>query len=355
MLEQATSFPNPDDDTCRLPALLSPVSLVLQRTQLAVGLMRDVVQESSAEYWYEQGKKAITAVEWAEAAWAFGRCVNLDTKHWRGQLQLAVAFAQMRSVKPAAEALLLFYKVSHVNYLPYRDEITIKNFETFSELFENFNKNYPPCIDVLLALAFVYWITDVDAGYGELERFKPKMRETLDFTKYCFPEAVSESAIWYRLSGELWKYTGRFRVENKLQNSKALEELDKAIPLSTDNASVYVDRGNIRARLGNLLSAHMDYTYAIYISSDFASAYIQRAQCRKRMGDFNGAILDFDKAVSLAPQVAYNYALRAKVKVETFDYLGAMNDCDYAINLDSWCHAALVTRSNVKQILGDVA
>ena len=81
MLEQATPLPNPDDDTRHLPAPLPPVSLVLQRTQSSLGLLREVVQESSAEYWCERGKAAMERGDWEEAVSIFQTCLSKDDKH----------------------------------------------------------------------------------------------------------------------------------------------------------------------------------------------------------------------------------------------------------------------------------
>ena len=80
MLEQATSFPKPNEDTRHLPALLPPVSLVLQRTQLAIGLLRDVVKESSSTYWYEKGKRASAAQRWDEAISCYDKCLQNNKK-----------------------------------------------------------------------------------------------------------------------------------------------------------------------------------------------------------------------------------------------------------------------------------
>lgn len=80
MLEQATSFPKPNEDIRHLPALLPPVSLVLQRTQLAIGLLRDVVEESSSTYWYEKGKRASAAQRWDEAISCYDKCLQNNKK-----------------------------------------------------------------------------------------------------------------------------------------------------------------------------------------------------------------------------------------------------------------------------------
>lgn len=61
-----------------LPAVLSPTHLVLRRTEGVLGLLHDVVQESSAKYWYERGIKAKNAEIWEEGVICFSRCIDIS-------------------------------------------------------------------------------------------------------------------------------------------------------------------------------------------------------------------------------------------------------------------------------------
>ena len=354
MAEQEATQASKGPDARHLPSLLPPASLLLRRSQTTLGLLRDVVQESSAEYWYERGKKASEGEDWIAASYAFECCLALDSLHWRGQLQLSATYAYQRSARLAAVTLLNFFESSHTNYIPFEREIGTKALNDLGKLFEEFNNEFAPDFDNLLALSFIYWITDSDSGYGALEKFKPKMRDTLELAQQIFPADVTTSAIWHRLSGALWHHSGRFRVENTIQNNRALEEFDEAILLYSTNASVYIDRANIKAKLKNLTGAFLDYEYAIKLFPKFIDAYINRGLVKQRSGDLIGAILDFDHAINITPSTAYNYALRASAKIELQDYAGSIIDCDHAISLQSWCQAAYVTRARAKSIIGDL-
>lgn len=101
--------PYAENNPRNLPARLPSSSLILHRTQLAVGLLRDVVQESSAEYWYERGKKASATENWAKAAYAFERCLACDNKWWRADLQLAVCLL-LEEPDAVAVAMLQAYQ-----------------------------------------------------------------------------------------------------------------------------------------------------------------------------------------------------------------------------------------------------
>lgn len=61
-----------------LPAPLPSPAALLHRTQAALELLRDVVQESSAEYWYERGKAASVSEKWDDAYYSLVYAIKLD-------------------------------------------------------------------------------------------------------------------------------------------------------------------------------------------------------------------------------------------------------------------------------------
>ena len=66
----------------QLPATVPTTALVLQRTQMTLGLLRDVVQETTAEYWCKLGEDAIDKEEWDQAIRYFVKAFKItgDTK-----------------------------------------------------------------------------------------------------------------------------------------------------------------------------------------------------------------------------------------------------------------------------------
>ena len=94
------------DNSNSLPVPVPSTNTLIRRTQTTLGLLRDVVQESSAEYWYERGKAASATGNWAESAYAFSQCVSLSQKHWRGALQLAAAYAHINSLDKIISSIL---------------------------------------------------------------------------------------------------------------------------------------------------------------------------------------------------------------------------------------------------------
>ena len=64
-----------------LPAITPLASLVMHRMQTSLGLLHEVVQESSEDYWYEQGKKSNQAAKWFEAEYRLKICLAINSKH----------------------------------------------------------------------------------------------------------------------------------------------------------------------------------------------------------------------------------------------------------------------------------
>ena len=116
---------HPDDHTpaAHLPAPLPSPAALLHRTQAALGLLRDVVQESSAEYWYERGKAAMKREGWESAAYDFEQCLQKDKSHWRAALQLAVALAQQNQGDAAAAALITAFELPYEVWWKFEHEI----------------------------------------------------------------------------------------------------------------------------------------------------------------------------------------------------------------------------------------
>ena len=102
--------PGPAATPPHLPARLPQTTALLRRAQGTLAVLRDVVQESSAEYWYERGKAASAAEDWAEAGYSFRQCVLRNSQHWKATLQLAGSLGHYQQGDAAAEALLQAYQ-----------------------------------------------------------------------------------------------------------------------------------------------------------------------------------------------------------------------------------------------------
>jgi tetratricopeptide (TPR) repeat protein len=125
---------------------------------------------------------------------------------------------------------------------------------------------------------------------------------------------------------------------------KAIEYLNNAIKLQSDNAKAYCHRGIAYENLGQYQLAIADYNETIRLKSDFADAYSNRGDAYNNLGQYQRAIENCNKAISLKPDHASAYNNRANA----YNYLGqhqlAIEDCNEAIRFKPDLIPAYVTR-----------
>ena len=300
-----------------LPVLLPPVSLGIQRVQVALGLLRSVVQEASSQYWYDLGKAAREAGDWEKAMYAFGQCVSRDNCHWRGPLQLALVLAHQQLGEKTASALRVAYNRPYTSWLKFVNEISIAQWHLLKAEPESLKSTGQAGFNVLFGLVLVYRaVEQPDAA-----------RQTLDVMRLMHEQQVKALPEWFRLSGSVW-------FDCKDWDS-AIADYDRAIEIDPDNARIYTIRGNVKFSLKDYTGAVADYDRAIELDPSSAWAYDSRGRSRNNSKDYAGAVADYDRAIELDPGNARAYASRGRSKNNLKDYAGAVADYDRAIELDS--------------------
>ncbi|RZK27504.1 MAG: hypothetical protein EOO61_23350, partial [Hymenobacter sp.] len=266
---QDLSFAN-EVQPANLPALLPSTSVILKRTQTAVGLLRDMVQESSADYWYEQGKKANEIQEWIEAEYASNKCVTIEPIHWRGLLQLTVSLASQKQVANAVPPLLKAYSGRYIDFKSsFSNELSQIQWKILEHEFNECNQVVHGSSNVLLALVIILCVR---------KEWK-EAREALESTKF---QNDTDSALWHRLSGMIWYYQQDY--------AKAIADFDYSIELNSQNHWVYIERGRAKAEYVNTgdletlsedieyrCDAWHDFEQAIELEPKSVAAYIHRA------------------------------------------------------------------------------
>lgn len=94
------------------------------------------------------------------------------------------------------------------------------------------------------------------------------------------------------------------------QFDKALDEINYAIGMTTENASYYVTRSKIRLALGNAEVAMQSAEAALDKAPDDNKALIQKAYCAAAAGDFVDASNFFGEAIINAPDAPLSYIMR---------------------------------------------
>lgn len=100
----------------------------------------------------------------------------------------------------------------------------------------------------------------------------------------------------------------------------------------TDRAATLVNRGILKARLGEYLDALDDYNAGIKLDANLAEAYVDRGAALIMTKRYNEAVADLSKGIALGthdPQIAY-YDL-GLVRERTGDIAGACDDYRQAV------------------------
>lgn len=110
-------------------------------------------------------------------------------------------------------------------------------------------------------------------------------------------------------------YANRARIYVRQGNlEKALNEYNKAINLSTDNAAAYYsNRSAIYAALGNYQKASADADKAISLEPDFGLHYYRKARLFYIKKDYEIALSFLNQAVNKSPQFSPSRVLRGEI------------------------------------------
>ena len=88
-----------------LPALRPDTPALLRRTGSLLGAVQGIQQEANAEWWFQQGMALKEADEWGQAAFCFGRVIELDNTHWRGWLLAGLSYAHLDKFEQCMTAI----------------------------------------------------------------------------------------------------------------------------------------------------------------------------------------------------------------------------------------------------------
>ena len=328
-------FSSSESSPAQLPALLPSTALLAKRAQTALGLLRDVVQESSAEHWYKQGRVADANTQWAEAAYTYRKCVELDPDHWRGEVRRASALAYLGQAEAAAGALTKASEAAVEGWQELVAELAEPAWYQLRDCMETSRSTAQDGFGLLLGLALVYRVLK----QAELAR------RTLDVMQFMYQQQVAGSARWFRLSGNLHSDTGH--------HTEAIADYDRAIELIPNFAAAYFNRGHAKNSLKEFTEDIADYDRAIELMPNFAAAYHNRGGTKQNLQNYAGAISDYNRAIELMPDSAATHRNRGNAKVKLKDYTGAITDYDRAIELKPDFAVAYRGRGKAKSALED--
>ncbi len=116
------------------------------------------------------------------------------------------------------------------------------------------------------------------------------------------------------------------------QRLDALNDLDQAIRLRTDDPMLYADRARVLFRQRSYPTAIEDCTRALEIDAGLAPLYGLRGECHAANGDTQAAFADFAVALARDPDHAADYLLaRTELNLELEDPDAAFADGEEAV------------------------
>ena len=148
----------------------------------------------------------------------------------------------------------------------------------------------------------------------------------------------------------------KFRAKSKVEledYQAAIEDYNQVIKLNPDDASAYKERAEAKRKLSNHASAIDDYNQAIQLNPKDAFTYRASADAKRKSGDNAGAIANYNQAIKLNPEDAEAYKNRGKSRAELGDDVGAIEDYSQALKLNPKDVFTYHDRADIKRQLGD--
>jgi len=116
---------------------------------------------------------------------------------------------------------------------------------------------------------------------------------------------------------------------------EAQQAFDELLQVDPRNDHALLALAHMNMVRGDTATALDNLNRSIAISKNNAGAYVMRAEIATRTRqDFESGVADMDSAITLEPHYAGYFINRAYMKYNLDDYFGAMADYDYAIGLE---------------------
>lgn len=294
-----------------LLALWQPANFVLNRMRTALGLLHDVVQESSADYWYERGRKVLSVGERDEAIYAFELCIKLAAEHWRATLQLAALLTKQRQVESGAALLSQALGLSFSSWVDFVGELTNEDWQMIRTELEACKKK-SECSTAILS---GYSLADVAIKIPDHYEIFSCNEIVTDYGERNDYQVHTEHML--KIRGIVKFFIGDY--------IGAVAELDRFIMLNPDDANAYNIRGSAKENINDFIGASADFNHTVTLNPTYGHAYNNRGFIKETLKDYAGALEDYNIAVGIESIQSYFFN-RAKVKKYLGDNAGAAAD-----------------------------
>jgi tetratricopeptide (TPR) repeat protein len=171
------------------------------------------------------------------------------------------------------------------------------------------------------------------------------MRGQYDKAIASYDEALTAPEIADDIEASIYSDRGVAKWRLK-QLKEAIDDFNKSIQLSPDNATVYNNRGNALMDLGHPDEAVKDFDRAIALSPNYGAAHNNRGNAHAALGQYDQAFQDYRKAVELMPQSAVPFNGRGEAHEALKRYHAAVRDLTRAVTLNPKYAAAYHNRAD---------
>lgn len=337
----------------QLPALQPSANVVLRRTETTLGLLRDVVQESSAEHWYERGKFFLRERNKETAKLNFMKSIDIDWTYWRANLQLSTLVLD-DSFYHSCLYLKNAYDGCYPTWEDFEKELSSEQWRAMRNCFKEHcyaaqSSSY--MFFVLSLTSFVIndfdeagWAIDNAIKIGSLANAKStfyRLRGALDLASDNNEEALRN----YKIARDLdpcnaWNHyeiaNMSFYLESPENDLDVIDNFKKALDVNPKHIASYIRGGYYLLALstGKEEIAIRQLTKAIDLDPKCAIAYSYRGYEYFYLEEYLSAKRDFDTAILLEPDNHEYYAGRGQVLQALGDSDGALNDYNHALTLN---------------------
>jgi tetratricopeptide (TPR) repeat protein len=128
-------------------------------------------------------------------------------------------------------------------------------------------------------------------------------------------------------------------------HKRALEDFDKALAISPNDAKCICERGLVKQKTGDFLGAYIDFTRSIETYRNNPEAYFYRAVLANKLKLPQICISDLCRAIELDPDFISAYYQRGLVYFDLGEYEKAIHDLSKAISIYPLFRSALWLRA----------
>jgi tetratricopeptide (TPR) repeat protein len=177
-----------------------------------------------------------------------------------------------------------------------------------------------------------------------------------DGKKYTDPQKAIEylnNAIELNSQDDGYYYSRGFVYRELGNYNQAIIDFNRAIELNPKVPICYVMQGMTYDDLRNYNKAIISYSKAIELYPQSDLAILNRGTSYARLGNYNQALKDYNKVIELDPKDAEAYYFRGATYRKLNNYNQAIKDFDRAIELNPQHDRAYVTRGATHSALGN--